>query len=442
MSLPLRLALFAALLSPVSSPLAEACAAPGSLEELSLEELLERYRAERERLFESYRGRVSALISDLETAQSNGKRAKLADFREELVKLGPGATPLLVPYLDPGVNASAPARGRARQVALAMSEVSTRAVTTELLELLEKGTEQGRDNALRVLGHSEDLDRVGPVLRERFAKAPAEEKGKVLSAIASMGGPENEAFLGGVLADKDPAVVKLALEALADSSTSSAAPRILEFLGNPQAAAPQAVALVRYYRACPSVLDGDHCEALLGLVENILNQPSEAVLVLELLSDAHEEWSSKFKRRLKDLSGATTPRIEEAALIALARDGDRGARKQLLDPLDDRVDENESLPSAWENRGEMRYKIGDYKNAIKDYTEALKRGEAYGRPRPDLYVGLARCHAQLGKDKDAAEWLDKAPISISELRELAKDPVFASLVESDRYREVFHLKED
>jgi tetratricopeptide (TPR) repeat protein len=177
-------------------------------------------------------------------------------------------------------------------------------------------------------------------------------------------------------------------------------------------------------------------------VEALGSQPNEAVVVLELLSDAHEEWGSKFKRRLKDLSEATTPRIEEAALVALARDGDRGARKQLLEPLDDRVDENESLPSAWEARGSMRYKIGDYKNAIKDYTEALKLSESYGRPQPDLYVGLARAHAQLGKEKDAAEWLDKAPISISELRQLAKDPVFASLVENDKYREVFHLKED
>lgn len=442
MSLSLRLALLAALTAPALGLSALAGTPLNSSEEHSLEQLLERYRAERERLFESYRGRVSALISDLETAQAGSQRAKLAQFRQGLVELGPGATPLLAPYLDPGVNASDAQRGRARQVALAMSQVSTRAVTTELLELLERGTEQGRDNSLRVLGHSEDFERVGPVLRERFQKSPADEKGKVLAAIATMGGAENEAFLGGVLADKDPAVVKLALKALADAETSAAATRILEFLGSPQAAAPQARELVDYYRACPQVLDGDHCDALLALVEALSSQPNEAVLVLELLSDAHEEWGSKFKRRLKDLSESTTPRVEEAALVALARDGDRGARKQLLEPLDDRVEENDSLPSAWEARGAMRYKIGDYKNAIKDYTEALKLGESYGRPQPELYVGLARCHAQLGKDKDAAEWLDKAPISISELRQLAKDPVFASLVASDKYRDVFHLKED
>lgn len=442
MSLPLRLALLATLTASLLAPSAGASPAVRRSEELSLEQLLERYRAERERLFESYRGRVSALIADLESAQADGKRGKLATFRKELVELGPSATPLLVQYLDPGVKGSEAQRGRARQVSLAMTQVPTRAVTTELLELLEKGTEQGRDNALRVLGHSDDLERVGPVLRERFTSSQGPEKGKVLAAIATMGGAENEAFLGGVLADKDPEVVKLALGALTDARTQSAAPRILAFLSSPQAATPQARQLVAYYRACPETLDGDHCDALLSLVEALGSQPNEAVVVLELLSDAHEEWGSKFKRRLKDLSEATTPRIEEAALVALARDGDRGARKQLLEPLDDRVDENESLPSAWEARGSMRYKIGDYKNAIKDYTEALKLSESYGRPQPDLYVGLARAHAQLGKEKDAAEWLDKAPISISELRQLAKDPVFASLLENDKYREVFHLKED
>jgi hypothetical protein len=46
----------------------------------------------------------------------------------------------------------------------------------------------------------------------------------------------------------------------------------------------------------------------------------------------------------------------------------------------------------------------------------------------------------MGKLKDAAKWLEGAPLSYMQRRALAEDPVFAELAAHPRYREeVFRL---
>ncbi|MCB9913522.1 MAG: hypothetical protein H6828_00065 [Planctomycetes bacterium] len=436
--------LVAALLVLGAAPAAAAArvtAPPAAAEdELSLEELLERYKAERERLLEGFRARVGALVEDLESAYARGRQRDVPGLRQELVKLGSPVAPLLVARLEPGAGADPPRVSCARQVALALRELSTKAVTTELLALLDAGTTEGRKNALTVLAQSDDVERVGRELRARFDKADDAQKGHLLGALATLGGAEQEAFLSQVLADPDPQVVQQALAALTSAKVAAAAPRVLALLADAGRASGYARQVLDYYEAVPEVIDEDHCAGLMALVGALTSKPDDAVRAIELLARYHEEWDSKTKRALKDLSEASTPRVSEAALVALARDGDRSARKKVLEPYDQRLEENDLLSSAWEARANVRYRIGDYKNAIKDYTQALKTGETFGRPQPDVYVGLARCHALLGKEKDAVEWLSKAPISITQLRALAQDPDFAALVADERYRDVFRLE--
>ncbi len=180
----------------------------------------------------------------------------------------------------------------------------------------------------------------------------------------------------------------------------------------------------------------------MGLAEALAQKPNEAVLILGLLAEAHEEWDSKLKRRLRKLAEASVPRIQDASLVALARSGDRSSRKKLLDPHDARIKRNATSASAWQERAQLNYKIAEYKDAIDDYTEAVRLGEARGYPRADNYIGVARCYAQLGKLRDAKAWLERAPISISALRGLARDPVFAEMLAHEEYRRVFRLKDD
>jgi tetratricopeptide (TPR) repeat protein len=75
-------------------------------------------------------------------------------------------------------------------------------------------------------------------------------------------------------------------------------------------------------------------------------------------------------------------------------------------------------------------RMHDWDSAIDDFTTALRFGRDDGQPLDEAYVGLARACARRGKLKDAAEWLRKAPISMSDLRALEKDPDFRELRES------------
>ncbi len=76
---------------------------------------------------------------------------------------------------------------------------------------------------------------------------------------------------------------------------------------------------------------------------------------------------------------------------------------------------------------------------MRDWRDAMKAHET----RPALstaapFIGLARSLAQLGKYKEASEYLDNAPIPQSALLELADDPDFAGL-RSSKHADVFRL---
>jgi hypothetical protein len=430
------------LLSPAPLP---ASLDPGLDDQLSLEELLERCRTERDRVLETYRDQVRVLVTDMESAfdgKASTRKGTLAKCRKQLTALTPEALPLLVGYIEPGTTPGGAAKGRAHQVARVMAELpSTRPVTGKLLELLAKGSSEARTNALLVLGSSDDLERIGPVIRDLYTRGATTEKRELLGTIARLGGPENDSFVAAILADEDPRIIDLALAALAEARILSGAPRIMELLKTTIATA-HIEGIVAYYRACPEVMDSEHCESLTELAGALVSRPDDAVKVLTLLTEFEDRWNSRIKREFRRLTDSPEREIARAALIGLARTGDRGSKKKLLDSYDDSIKRNPFLAQAWEQRAELNYLIGDYKNAIKDFQQAIKTGQQYGRSQPEMFVGLARSYMQLDKLKDAAAALEDAPLSILKLRKLAEEPVFAKLVKHPKYGKVFHLEDD
>ena len=120
--------------------------------------------------------------------------------------------------------------------------------------------------------------------------------------------------------------------------------------------------------------------------------------------------------------------------------GRRVAKRDLLEPYDDRVDSQNDWSRVWEERAAILYRIEDFKGAIRDYKQALATVSRSSRPMTDDYLGIARSYARMGKLKDAARWISDAPISYMQLRALAKEPAFAELAAHPRYREdVFRL---
>ena len=419
-------------------------------EELSLEELLTRYRAERERLFTEYRTQVERIAGELERLSGEEVDEEVERRTGSLAALGSQAAPLLVPWLEPTHPKPPTAedssdrgqRRRARAFAEALRRISTRSISRELLASLDGGSETAQRLALLVLGTSDDPARIGPELRARFAKAEGRRRGELISAIAELGSAEDLDFLGDVLGNPDPEVAGLALRALTDSRSEAAAREVLDLVRATAAAKPHVDAIFAYYRACPEVVDGEHGEALVALAASLSRDSRAAEQVLLGLADLEDAIDSRVKKALKELAESPSTRIRESAMICLVRAGDRGMRRKLLAPFDDRIDENSELASAWTNRAEIKVRIGDYKGAIKDYTESMRRQMVFLRTEPEVYIGLARCHALLGKPKDAAEWLEKGGLSIVQLRQLARDPDFAEVVEDRKLRKVFRLDED
>jgi hypothetical protein len=50
-------------------------------------------------------------------------------------------------------------------------------------------------------------------------------------------------------------------------------------------------------------------------------------------------------------------------------------------------------------------------------------------------MGVARCFMQEGKAREAADILRKAPLTPKQLAELARDPLFAPILENPKLRE-------
>lgn len=436
--MPARLAPLALFLPLLGSPVA---AEDGQAGRLSLEELLQRWRGERDALLGELRDRVQRTLTDLDGALAAGRPEDVEAAFARLMKLGPASAPLLAPALDPGPSASAGQAGRARLVARALRELGAATLVDELLARLPEASPEGRRNLLRVLGASGASERVSAAVRALLATSKGEERQAPIAALAELGGPENERLLAEQLARDDRQLSSFVLRSLADGAVAGMAPAVLSFLrasSNAPALVPE---LLAFWRAAPQAVSGEVCAALVELAKSRRPSSQDTVRILEFLPEYAREWSSSVKRELRSLVDATDRDVAEAALVALARSGDRAARRDLLAPYDQRVADLRNGPGGHESRANVLYRIEDYKNALKDYQEALKL-QREGAPRgvgEPLHVKIARCYARMGKHKDSFDWLERAPISMSERRALAADPAFADLVAHARYRSVFRL---
>jgi tetratricopeptide (TPR) repeat protein len=423
-----------------ASPLPAIAPAP-SEDPISLEQMLMRYRAQQEVLLLDFSEDFDELVRDLEKAYGTGQRSSLAGVRKRLVQLGDQATPLFVDKLDPGMSPTEAQIGRAREIASALVELSTRNITPPLLAIFEKGTEFGQANALQVLSASDDPEHVGPVFRSHFEKSEGKRRGLLISAIASLGGEANFNFIGGILTNEDTKLVKMALNALTDSQCELAAPMVFELINNPAAAASHVSEIVEYYRANSQVIDEETCKSLLSLTQSVLRVPRMAELILLLLSEHEDRWGSKFKKSLRELSDYNNERISNAARICLARAGDHRMRKKLLEPFQERIDRNDRIASVWQARAETKLLIGDNKGAIKDFIEAQRLAAGYQETSPDIVIGIARAYARLGKAKDAAKWIGQGGFGLTRLHQLAKDRDFIEVLEDEDLAKIFRLED-
>jgi len=421
MPLPVPTLVALSLLAPLGLPWSQD-------ERGSLEDFLERARAEQAALHGRLQGQVDGLIKQLEELDRNSRRRKANGLVLRVVELGTNATPLLVPYIDPGVEATDKKSYRAGKVSDALERMNVAPITAQLIRALQTGSEHGRSNAARVLASASDRERVRPEVLAAFRAGEGDLKATCLRTLISLGGPENEVLLSEVLGGSDEALVDLALEALAELRSEEVALQVRAILRDKARAERHAPALVTYYSALPDLVDEEELADFVRIARS--NAAVEVrIAVIDALPDFDPSLGD-VKKALAPIVSSRDEDLREAGLVCLARLGDRGSKKRLLEPYDAVVERNKAWSEAYDDRARIYFRIEDYDKAIHDYKDALKLGRDDPKPVPERKVMLARCYARKGKLKDAAEHLGSAPISIDERRAYGDDPDFRELRES------------
>jgi len=406
----------------------------------SLEELLAEYAATRDARLEALRTEVDSLLRRLELEIDAGGSRQVEDVRKQLIKLGPEVAPLLVRQLDPGANSEIEAiRRRSLELSRVLLELDTLSITDELIALARRGTTHGQRNALRVLSRTSEPDRVSPILRTLFGKENGPPRDATLAAIAAIGGPANDAFVGDSLNPKDEELARVALTALTNSRCVSAGPQVAKLLVEPAIATRFGDLLAAYYTACPELVDESVSDAFMRMIvqEDFKSNPS--VLYIGFLAQHSGEWSRDVKRGMETIS-LRPDTVGGEALIALALSGDRTAKKTLLEPYNDEIDDNPDFARAWASRAHIQFRLENYKAATKDYTKALAaKTQSPTDRRNDWHEALARSYARMGKVREASQWLEKSSLSTDRRRELSRDPDFREVAEHSKYGKVFDV---
>jgi len=402
----------------------------------SLEKLLQRARAEREAVQARLTPAVQEIARRLEAMEAKDRSSHLEPTLGELVALGPEAAPLVLGYLDPGDAAVERERFRARGMATALARTSTAAITEDLLALLQRGSNEGKRNAMRALWDTSEPERVRPALVAFFEASQGDLRAECLKTLIRLGGQATDALLAKVLSNPDANLVDMALGALAETRNAHAAEPVRALLADSRRAAAHARRLLAYYRALPSLVREEELVDLARLAQDDAVAIEDRIAVLEALPAFTSSLGSELRRLLELVAGSRDRKLREAARIALSRLGDKAARKELLHEYDEFVQKNGSAV-AHSSRAQILERLDEWDSAIKDYQKALLLGSTTSSLQEEVYIGLARCYTRKGRYKEAADWLDKAPIDRGRLKALGEAPEFEDLRKSKYGKELF-----
>ncbi len=406
----------------------------------SLQQFLEHLKSHQLGLSAQLRTGLETLLKTMDSDALARRLDALEQSRARLVALGPEAAPLLLEELDPGSDATDAQKLRALYVVRALQDLASPAATDRLVQLAQTGTIEGRRNAIAVLGVSPEPLRASPVLVGIVKSNQVDLRDAALGALAQLETPEGDHTLSDSLADANPQVVKSTLLALAQAHNTRLSPRILQLVEVPRDALQYVDALLYYYARVPSAADKRHVLALLKLAADFSPPPEMRARVLETIPTLTDKLDSDCKKELKELAESPTREVKEAALVVLVLLGDKNGRKDLFADIEIQIQRNKNYAQNYETRAKLDYRIHDWNAAQKDYQSAIRLSADDFRARPEeSYIGLARCWMQLGKLKEAKDTLEKAPISLKQLQELSKEPVFQKLAENPKYNGVFRL---
>ncbi len=415
----------------------------------SLEELLKQAEVARARSLEALQPEVARLAGELDGLKIPTRSSRTVARQRALQELGGDAAPLMLPFLEPGTKPRKGSIFRAELMAEVVADLSSAAVTDELLRMAREGTPLARINALTALAGTPEPRRVTRPL-QRIAGGggsigvPAELGAAVQEAafltLALLGTQEGIEFIKGKVSDSDATVAAAALAALSAAPIETSAGVVLQLLSTP-AAPGLAMELMAFYDQHSELMDDlDHSRALGGVAVASETSSEARVELFDLLRSTDAKVGTPVKRKIDDYTNFARSDVRTAALMLLARMKDRGARKALLEEIGEPGGEQPFfiLQNA-SDRAQLLHEIGDYGASVKEWRRAIEASKASSRNRnKDLFIGIAQTLARQKKYREAKQYLEDAPISLKELQSLSARRDFRGMMET-RYRDAFHL---
>jgi tetratricopeptide (TPR) repeat protein len=400
----------------------------------SLEAFLERVRsageAERERL----RPLVEDVVQRLGRARTSSEVQKL---QAELDALGSEAPSLVATYLDPGPDSKPEAEKQAQEAAAWLERHPDSALFEGLAALARQGSPLGRRLAIRLLGTTPESERALETLRALHAELGGPLRAECVRSLARLD-PE-EPLLVASLADTHPEVAAAAVRALANEPRKRPRPEVIALLEDQNRGADVLSELVAYLSFPGQSVEEEAVAALLRYAGRADLPVTARLGVLEGVPRFTSGVTTRMRKEFDALVASPESAVRDGALIALTLLKDSRARRELMRPFDEQVQTNENWPLAYQRRAEVLFKIGEYRDATRDYLDAIRlHGDVAKLPaNRELWVSLARAQLRDGKLKAAAETLDEFGLPSDLRKSLRADPDFRPLVEHAKYRELF-----
>jgi HEAT repeat protein len=274
-------------------------------------------------------------------------------------------------------------------------------------------------------------------LKERLSSSVQAERSSALLALLTHGPAEMSARWMATVAPKSLQSKDRirALEALSSRTLPGdfALPALWYALDDSR----EQLAVVSFLQTHP---DRQAEDFVLALVLDSNQKPEVRKAGLVVLEYGSQELKWRDTKRklgaiLRDKDG--DPLAEEAAWV-LHHLGEKVGTRYLLAGPTNEVKSNKSSWRAYLDLGEMQVRLGEFRDAYKNYSTAMRVAEARrGRLGSRDWLYASRAAAGARKIKDAGDWLARTSMSQAELAPYRNLPEFAPYLEKQPFKRLF-----
>ncbi len=396
-------------------------------------------REKRDSVHRELEPEVARLISALESAAPDSDEFKALE--SSLFGLGTEAVPLLVPWIDPGTSPTTGTLRRADAIAKHLAQAELTSALPELEQLAEHASQRGRAKTIQLLGNSRLPAAAGSILRSLLTQ-PSTTKSlrkHVFHGLIRLGGQSNwDPAIETLSLRKagDAAYIDIILHAFSEVEPAAIHAPVRRLLAKQDEAPTHLSAIFDYFEAAPHLFDYETAKLTIELLSSPKLTPSASAELLLRLPKLHpDRGTPEWRDLLEPLTYGSSQARRDGALICMSRLGDRGARKRLLQPFDDRIKETGKSSSSLSARGATYIQLEEYDSALRDFKRAIENTRS-STLKQDNWIQVAWVYCLQGKLSRASSALEDANLTSVMQRQLAGDERFAQLLLHERYGRV------